>query len=75
MLAVIRDEVSEQDWREIVRVAVSYAKAGDKDARRWLSPWVVGAEPKEVTVRGDGAAPMRVIVEYADSNTQTAEPT
>ena len=66
MRAIIEETVTAQDWRDVVKMALQDAKDGDKDARRWLAPWVVGAEPKEVTVKGDEDAPMVVRVEYCD---------
>ena len=37
--------VSLEDWREIIKTAVSLAKAGDGPARTWLSKHLVGDDP------------------------------
>jgi hypothetical protein len=50
MRAVFEEVVTPEDWKYVVSVALAHAKAGKDDARRWLSPWIVGAEPKEMTV-------------------------
>lgn len=36
------DEVSEDDWRDVVRAAVREAKAGDASARAFLSAYLIG---------------------------------
>jgi hypothetical protein len=40
-------EVTAEDWRAIVRKAVDDAKGGDYSARIWLTPWLLGAPPKD----------------------------
>jgi hypothetical protein len=37
--------VSLKDWREIVKTAVEGAKAGDAQARNWLSKHLCGDDP------------------------------
>lgn len=37
--------------------------AGDKDALRHL-PYLIGPQPKELTITGDKDAPLRVEIEY-----------
>lgn len=58
MRAQFEAAVTPDDWREIITEAVGKAKAGDSSARAWLTPWLVGAEPREVTVRGDADQPV-----------------
>lgn len=44
--------VTEQDWDDVIRVALARAKSGDGHARDWLTPWVVGKMPDELHVSG-----------------------
>lgn len=41
-LAVMMTECTLGDWKEITRRAVEDAKAGNKDARKWLSDYILG---------------------------------
>jgi hypothetical protein len=41
-VGVMLDEVSEDDWREVVRAAVREAKAGSASARAFLSAYLIG---------------------------------
>ena len=41
-VGVMLDEVSEDDWREVVRAAVHEAKSGDPSARAFLSAYLIG---------------------------------
>lgn len=41
-LKALSDEVSLDDWKEIVRAAKDAAKAGDAKAREWLASYVIG---------------------------------
>ena len=70
MRAIFHQVVTPERWQRIVSVAASYAEAGDKDARKWLAPWVVGAEPHETVVKGDVDQPLEIVVRYtgADEN-------
>lgn len=63
MRALVEEVVTPDDWRYVVSVALGRAKAGDAVSRAWLSPWVWGAEPKEVTVKGDADHPFVFVVE------------
>lgn len=51
--AVFEEVVTPDDWKTVVAVALSRAKSGNDTARAWLTPWIAGAEPKEVTVVHD----------------------
>lgn len=53
MRSVITERVTREDWAMVVEVALAHAKAGKSDARDWLSAWIVGAVPKEVTGQVD----------------------
>lgn len=56
-MQAMMDEVPLDTWRDVVRAAVTEAKAGDHQARSWLAKYLVG-EPKT-----EAPAPMQVIVE------------
>jgi hypothetical protein len=63
MRAIVEEVVTPDDWRYVVKVALGRAKAGDPGSRAWLSPFVWGAEPKEVTVKGDQDHPFVFVIE------------
>jgi hypothetical protein len=42
-LEILMEEVTEDDWREVVRQARDDAKAGNGTARAWLSKYLKGA--------------------------------
>jgi hypothetical protein len=44
-LAVLRDTVSLEDWKEIIEKTVAQAKEGDARARQWLTNYLVGDQP------------------------------
>ena len=44
-MTALCDEISLDDWREIVRQAVGAAKDGDTQARNWITRHVLGSEP------------------------------
>lgn len=54
MREVVQTVVTEDEWRQVVMVAVSQAQGGDASARAWLAPWVVGTVPAEVDVTHKG---------------------
>lgn len=71
MRDIITEIVTPDEWRKVVGVTLDFAKAGNSDARRWLGPWVIGAEPKEVKLTGDDEQPLKVIVEYVDGRAKS----
>lgn len=44
------------DWKDIVARAVSKAKTGDKDARKWLSDYLIGPPTQKHELTGAGGA-------------------
>jgi len=44
-LATLSETVSLDDWRDIVRVAMTFAKQGDAKARDWLTRYLIGENP------------------------------
>lgn len=48
-LAVLRDTVSLDDWRDVVARALLDAKAGDTAARTWLTKYLVGERPPDLS--------------------------
>jgi len=59
-------EVAREDWIKIVQVAISRAKAGDKDARNWLSDWCMG-KPVEKKEHKFSEGPLNVVFEWVDA--------
>ena len=62
---VLAQEVTPEVWREVVRMAIRYARAGNMDAIKWLGGWAMGTQPAviEQTVRGTiehGVSPAQV---------------
>lgn len=53
LIDAMRDEVSVEDWRDIVRAVIENAKKGDAKARTWLSDHLLG----KPTPRKDGPTP------------------
>ena len=51
---LVLSEVDIPTWRAVVAKALADAAAGDAVARAWLTPWVMGAEPKEIDVNFTG---------------------
>ena len=54
------------DIAQITVVLRDAMKAGDKDALRHL-PYLIGPQPKELTITGDRDAPLVVEIEYVRS--------
>jgi hypothetical protein len=48
-LATLSEAVSLDDWRDIVRAAVTVAKQGDAKARDWLARHLLGENPISLT--------------------------
>lgn len=46
VLAVLHEEVSLEDWRDIVRAQVAKAKEGQWRSVEWLSKYILGAPPE-----------------------------
>ncbi len=46
MLAVVKDAVTADDWTAITGRAVTLARAGNNEARNWLSSYLLG-KPEE----------------------------
>ena len=64
-LSALSDRVTPEDWMKIVDVAVSLAKSGDKEARRWLSSYLIGLPTQYVSADVDqqGVITIRVVRE------------
>jgi len=61
--AILIDEVSPDDWRQIIRKAKDQAKRGDTSARKFLADYIIGLPVQKVA--GDKENPLKVIFEYA----------
>jgi hypothetical protein len=56
--------VTDKDWEAIVMRAVNDAKNGDYVARTWLTPYVAGKVPDELTLH----ASHQIEIIYSDAN-------
>jgi hypothetical protein len=63
MRGIFEECVSPEDWRLIVDAAVELAKKGDRNAREWLTPWIVGKQPDTILHGADADNPMRMVIE------------
>jgi hypothetical protein len=48
-LAALSDDITLDDWKDIVKAAVTAAKQGDGKARDWLTRFLVGSNPLSLT--------------------------
>jgi hypothetical protein len=62
MQAAVRACVNEEDVQTLTLSTLARAKAGDADARKWISAWILGAEPKQVTVEDNDGTLLRIII-------------
>ena len=58
--------VKRADWITIVDVAVARAKAGDHQARQWLSDYLMGKPKQLMEVTGAGGGPI-IVVSWDDT--------
>ncbi len=49
---IMRQRVTFKDWRHIIDVAVARAKAGDKEARKFLAEYLMGKPEQVLNVKG-----------------------
>lgn len=63
MRQVVEDVVTPEKWRDAVEGMLQTIKEGNSKAFSALAPYVMGAPPKEVTVKGDADHPMVFVVE------------
>lgn len=62
-LLVLQSVFTEDDVKVIAESLRSDMRSGDKDARKVAMAYLYGAPPKEVTLKGDEAAPLRIVIE------------
>jgi hypothetical protein len=60
-LSVVASACSEEDFAEIVAVAVKHAKEGDDKARRWLGSYLLGLPTSRVEVSSPGSMAAAVL--------------
>ena len=63
-LKVMTEEVTPEDWRQITAKAKWQAKRGNKDARKWLSDYVLGLPLQRSEITGSGT----MLVEWIQVN-------
>lgn len=56
----LHDDVSLDDWGEIIAVAILQAKKGDKDARKWLGDYLLGTPVQRTEVTGPEGGPVAI---------------
>lgn len=50
------------DWKQIVKEAVTLAKDGDHQARKWLSDYLLGPPPQRHELSGPEGAPIDLVL-------------
>lgn len=64
-LAATIAEVSIDDWRKVVRQALTDAKKGNGYARQWLSEYLIGKPPQILDIRAADAKQLAELIELA----------
>jgi len=59
------------DWKDIVQRAVDQAKGGDKDARKWLSDYLVGSPVQKHAVASVDWE--NLVIDWGDSGDNNAD--
>jgi hypothetical protein len=57
----VEEIVTPHAWASVIRAMLRQAQQGNVKAATWLQPWVMGAEPKELTVTVDLEARVRAL--------------
>ena len=65
-LAALSRRVTLKEWAKIVDVAIARAKAGDGQARQWLSDYLMGKPVQRTEHSGPDSEPMRIIMTWGD---------
>lgn len=63
MRAVVEEVVTPEKWKAAVEGMLATIAEGNSKAFTALAPYVMGAAPKEVTVKGDADHPMVFVIE------------
>jgi hypothetical protein len=58
--------VTFKDWEEIIKKAVTQAKRGDSQARKFLADYLLGPPVQRAELTGAGGGPVRINVTLAD---------
>lgn len=67
-LDLMKQVVTDDDWKAIVKKATDQARRGDASARKWLSDYLIGAPTQRTELTGaDGGALKLQAVEAAIS--------
>jgi len=65
-------EVSMDDWKKIIHVAVARAKSGEAASRQWLSDYLLGKPVQKNEISGEGGDALRILVEYVNGSDTAA---
>lgn len=57
----VEQVVTAEEWEKVIRAQLRQAKRGNVKAAAWLTPWVMGAEPKEIRVQVDVEERIRIL--------------
>lgn len=57
----VEEIVTGPEWAKVIRKQLRLAQEGSVKSAAWLAPWVMGAEPKEITVTVDVEARIRAM--------------
>jgi hypothetical protein len=69
---ILKQGVSADDFRKIVDVAVSRAKAGDDRARAWIGDYVLGKPLTTIQLQASDQALLNTLLKQFESNGVTA---
>ena len=57
-LCAFNETMTVEDWVRIIRKAITQAKGGDRDARRFLADYALGKPKQRVALTGDDGGPL-----------------
>lgn len=63
-LAEILDVVTLEQWRKVVKKALTDASKGAPDARRWLAEYIIGKPPTIIELKAGEAALLRELLQH-----------
>ena len=71
---MIDSAISREDWRKVFKKAIEKAHRGDMFAARLILEYRFGRPAQSLKVSGDAASPLSVLIAYATSDDNPADP-
>ena len=68
----VEEIVTPEKWASVIRGMLRQAQKGNVKAAAWLTPWVMGAEPKQLDITIDVEARVRALALAAGLEPETA---